>query len=315
MADSSTKSSSSIAKLAEPFICGGSAATMASCVIHPIDLAKVRLQLHGQMHPTAPKPSFPALLSEMVRKDGVGSIYKGIDAAIGRQMVYGTARIGLHRAISDRMLEWNEGKPISFGLKAASGMLSGSIAVCIGTPFDIALVRLQADSMSPVDQRRNYKHVGDALVRTAKEEGFGALYKGLFPNILRGMSMNVGMMACYDQAKEMVAKATGDEMKNGPNIKTKIGSALIAGFTAAAFSLPFDLIKSRLMNQTPDSVTKKLPYSGVLDCAKKIMMKEGPLGFWGGFTAYYGRCAPHSMIILLSIETITSAYRNVTGQA
>jgi len=315
MANSTAKSSSSIAKTVEPFVCGGSAATMASCVIHPIDLAKVRLQLHGQMNPTAPKPSFPALLSDMVQKEGVGSIYKGVDAAIGRQMVYGTARIGLHRAISDRMVEWNNGKNISFGLKAASGMASGSIAVCIGTPFDIALVRLQADSMSPVDQRRNYKNVFDALVRTAKEEGFGALYKGLGPNILRGMSMNVGMMACYDQAKEVVAGITGDDMKNGPNLQTKIGSSLIAGFTAAAFSLPFDLIKSRLMNQTHDSVTKELPYKGVLDCAKKILAKEGPLGFWGGFTAYYGRCAPHSMIILLSIESITSSYRSLTGQA
>ena len=30
-----------IAKTAEPFVCGGSAATFASVVIHPIDLAKV----------------------------------------------------------------------------------------------------------------------------------------------------------------------------------------------------------------------------------------------------------------------------------
>ena len=27
--------------MAEPFACGGSAATFASCVIHPMDLAKV----------------------------------------------------------------------------------------------------------------------------------------------------------------------------------------------------------------------------------------------------------------------------------
>eukprot|EP00957_Ditylum_brightwellii_P082028 6237502-Ditylum_brightwellii.AAC.1 len=40
-------------------------------------------------------------------------------------------------------------------------MASGSIAVCIGTPFDIALVRLQADSMAPVEERRNYKNVFD----------------------------------------------------------------------------------------------------------------------------------------------------------
>jgi Mitochondrial carrier protein len=34
--------SGSFAKAAEPFVCGGGAASFASCVIHPIDLAKVR---------------------------------------------------------------------------------------------------------------------------------------------------------------------------------------------------------------------------------------------------------------------------------
>ena len=52
-----------------------------------------------------------------------------------------------------------------------------------------------------------------------------------------------------------------------------------------------------------------MPYKGVVDCAGGILRKEGPLAFWTGFTAYYGRCAPHAMIILLSIESITSAYR------
>ena len=81
------------------------------------------------------------------------------------------------------------------------------------------------------------------------------------------------------------------------------------GFTAALFSLPFDLIKSRLMAMKPDPDTGKMPYRGVMDCAAKIMQKEGPIGFFNGFTAYYGRCAPHAMIILLSIESITSMYR------
>ena len=33
-------------KAAEPFVCGGSAATFASIVIHPIDLAKVSLNIN-----------------------------------------------------------------------------------------------------------------------------------------------------------------------------------------------------------------------------------------------------------------------------
>ena len=133
---SQTMPETSIAKLAEPFVCGGSAATFASVIIHPMDLAKVRMQLYGQMNPGKPVPSFPEILSKMIKSDGVSSVYKGVDAAIGRQLVYGTARIGLHRAISDKLKEANEGKPISFLMKTLSGMASGSIAVCIGTPCE-----------------------------------------------------------------------------------------------------------------------------------------------------------------------------------
>jgi hypothetical protein len=38
-----TKKTSGLSKTLEPFACGGLAATFASIVIHPIDLAKVRL--------------------------------------------------------------------------------------------------------------------------------------------------------------------------------------------------------------------------------------------------------------------------------
>lgn len=46
----------------------------------------------------------------------------------------------------------------------------------IGTPMDVALVRMQSDSMKPEKERRNYRHVIDALRRVAAEEGFGSLY-------------------------------------------------------------------------------------------------------------------------------------------
>jgi solute carrier family 25 (mitochondrial oxoglutarate transporter), member 11 len=300
---------SKLAKRLEPFVCGGSAATLASVVIHPIDLAKVRMQLYGQMNPGKPIPSFPSVIQKIVKHDGVLAIYKGVDAAIGRQMVYGTARIGLHRTFSDKLVEINDGNPISFFQKTLSGMLSGSIAVCIGTPFDIALVRLQSDGMAAPEDRRNYKNVFDALIRTTKEEGVGALYKGILPNVMRGMSMNVGMLACYDQAKEVVATLLKDPMVGGPSIPTQIGASAIAGFTAALFSLPFDLMKSRLMAMKPDPSTGLMPYKGVIDCAVQVAKKEGALGFFGGFTAYYGRCAPHAMIILLSVESITNMYK------
>lgn len=49
--------------------------------------------------------------------------------------------------------------------------------------------------------RRGYKHVGDALLRIFREEGFNSLFRGIEPNICRAMAMNVGMMATYDQVR------------------------------------------------------------------------------------------------------------------
>jgi solute carrier family 25 oxoglutarate transporter 11 len=190
----------SLASTLEPFVCGGLAACLASSCIHPIDLVKVRLQLFATMNPPGtPKPSPVTMIQTMISKEGFQSIYAGLSAALMRQAVYGTARIGLHRSFSDYLAKANEGKPLSFAVKAGSGMLSGAIAVCIGTPFDVALVRMQADSMRPVETRRNYTNVFNALMRITKEEGLIKLYSGLAPNVLRGMSMNVGMMSCYDQ--------------------------------------------------------------------------------------------------------------------
>jgi hypothetical protein len=65
----------------------------------------------------------------------------------------------------------------------------------------IKKVRMQADSMKDAASRRGYKNVFDALIRVFKEEGFANLYSGLSSNILRGMSVNAGMLACYDQVR------------------------------------------------------------------------------------------------------------------
>lgn len=73
-------------------------------------------------------------------------------------------------------VQMNDGKEIPFWMKTLSGMSSGAIAVTIGTPMDVALVRMQSDSMKPKEQRRNYRHVIDALRRVAAEEGLGSLY-------------------------------------------------------------------------------------------------------------------------------------------
>jgi len=297
----------SFAESAQPFVCAGTAACFASFAIHPIDLAKVRLQLFSTLNPGVPKPNFMNIIFTLVKEEGVKAAYAGLSASLMRQAIYGTARIGLHDTFSVSLKEKYQGS-VPFYMKTLSGMLSGAIAVCIGTPFDVSLVRMQADSMKPAEERRNYKNVFDALARIYQTEGMKNLYAGLAPNILRGMAMNVGMLACNDQAKELVSKYITEDNPNKPKFSTQVLSAAIAGFSAAFLSLPFDMLKSRLQDMKPTK-TGKMPYSGLTDCAIQIFKREGVTAFWTGFGAYYGRCAPHAMIILLVKEQVTNVYK------
>ncbi|RYH06978.1 hypothetical protein EON65_42250 [archaeon] len=68
---------STVVKSLEPFVVGGSSAMLASSCIHPIDLAKVRLQLFATVNPGKPKPSFLAIIRSMIHSEGFFSIYSG----------------------------------------------------------------------------------------------------------------------------------------------------------------------------------------------------------------------------------------------
>lgn len=66
---------------------------------------------------------------------------------------------------------------------------------------------MQADSMLPVEERRNYKNVVDAFTRIVKDEGVTSLWKGAVPTMTRAVSLNVAMLVTYDECKERITKA------------------------------------------------------------------------------------------------------------
>lgn len=231
-----------------------------------------------------------------------------LSASIMRQAVYGTARLGLHREFSDYIKHnYNNGQNVTALQSAGSAMLAGALASIIGTPFDVSLVRMQADGMKPAAERRGYKNVFDALFRISKEEGITKLWRGFEPTAFRAVAMNVGMMASYDQAKQAITKVNGD------NISTSLMSSAVSGLCASFTSLPFDMMKTRLQNMKPDPTTGQMPYKNVLDCGFKIARQEGVLTFWRGFSAYYARTAPHAMIILIVLEQFNKAYSEFFG--
>lgn len=54
------------------------------------------------------------------------------------------------------------------------------------------MVRMQSDARLPAAERLGYKHIGDALVRIAKEEGVRTYWRGATPTGTRGCIARTG---------------------------------------------------------------------------------------------------------------------------
>ena len=76
----------------------------------------------------------------------------------------------------------------------------------VGTPAEVALIRMTSDGNLPAEVRRNYKNAFDALFRISKEEGIFTLWRGAIPTMGRAMVVNAAQLASYSQAKQFLLK-------------------------------------------------------------------------------------------------------------
>ena len=102
------------------------------------------------------------MAKNIYRKEGWRALYAGLSAGLLRQASYATVRLGAFRAFSDA-LKTPDRKNTMFESAVAS-LAAGALGATIGNPADLSLVRMQADKMLAPELRRNYRHVGDALV-------------------------------------------------------------------------------------------------------------------------------------------------------
>ncbi|EHK98958.1 putative mitochondrial 2-oxoglutarate/malate carrier protein [Glarea lozoyensis 74030] len=183
-------------RAALPFINGGAAGMVATTVIQPIDMIKVRLQLAGEGVKTGPKPSPLSVTREIIAAGKVMDLYTGLSAGLLRQAVYTTARLGFFDTFMKKLTvrAKEKGTQIGFAERAAAGLSAGGLAAMIGNPADLALIRMQSDGLKPLAERKNYTSVIHALQSIAKSEGVGALWAGAAPTVVRAMALNFGQM-------------------------------------------------------------------------------------------------------------------------
>lgn len=287
---------------AKPFVTGSFSGMFATCCIQPMDMIKVRIQL-GAAEGGATSPI--VIAQQMIKNEGFLAMYAGLGAGLTRQVVYTGARLGLFDIFTEKSKDKAYDSVPGFAKKSICALSAGGIAAIAGNPADLALIRMQADSMLPAEQRRNYRGVFHALGSIASGEGAAGLFKGWAPTCTRAMALNFGMLAFNAQGKEILKGA------GAPEPVQILGASAIAGFFASFFSLPFDFVKTQIQKMKPDPVTGEMPFKGPVDCAMKQVQMGGITRLWAGFPTFYFRIAPHAMITLIAQDQIKKIWKSV----
>lgn len=293
------------------FAFSGFASCCGELATVPIDVVKVRMQLSGELGTGSRYRSSLQAFPTIVREEGFGALYKGVQPALLRQATYGSLRIGMYEPIKSF---WSRVLPSSDGTttvahKLLSGIMCGGAAAAVCNPTDVAKIRMQADGM----ERRadgshappRYRNVIHALSTIAREEGMRGLWKGVSPTVQRAAVVAAVELASYDECKSLLVEFTG---LPASAIPVHLGASLMAGFLCTVASSPLDVIKSRVMNQPVDAHGRGVRYSSTLDCLRKSVQAEGTLSLWKGFWPNFARLGPHCVVTFLVIEQLRNTF-------
>lgn len=263
------------------FVQGSIGAMVGGAAAHPLDLIKVRLQLQGQGGAQGAKLGMMQMGASIFRSQGPLGLLKGVDASMARQLVYSGTRFGMYDLFKG--LAGEKDGPLSMLTKVVCAAGAGAIGAFAGNPGDLAMVRMQADGKLPVEERRGYKNIFDAVAKIARTEGVPSMWRtGVIPNMNRATIITVGQLAAYDQCKELLISYGATE-----GIPTHFSASFMAAFIASVLSNPVDVAKTRLMNQKGKA--GEVMYKGTIDCVSSIVRSEGPLALYKGFGATFAR--------------------------
>ena len=134
----------------------------------------------------------------------------------------------------------------------------------------------------------------------AREEGAGALWKGLGPGLQRQVIYGGLRIGLYEPVKHAVMNFSG----SGDGLGVKIAAGLLSGAMGIAVASPTDLVKVRMQaeGRLPPGVPKKYP--SAFSAYSIIVRQEGVAALWTGLGPNIARNALINAAELASYDAI-----------
>jgi solute carrier family 25 citrate transporter 1 len=242
-------------------------------------------------------------------RDVLGGWYSSFNSGSGGSMVAATAGGGGGAATTTTA----HPPQVTF----LAGLLSGlTEAILVVTPAEVCKIRMQSQYHSLMDPTQKthmkYKNVVQTAALVVKEEGLGALYKGVVPTMLRqGCNQAVNFTAYNWSKKKVLAwkkeRAAAEGRTTGDVTLDHWQSLLLGGLSGGMGPMvnnPLDVVKTRMQKQVIREGTEP-KYKSLMQSCVVIAKEEGTLALWKGITPRLMRIMPGQAITFMTYEAVS----------
>merc|ERR1719359_965607 len=179
-------------------LAGGTAGALANVVCYPFDFARTRLASDlskgkGQFNGIAD------CITKTVQQGGLTGLYRGSAVTVAGVFVYRGGQLGLFAQVQDMNPYKHDKGPIGIVAAFVAATVARTITTPFNYPFDTVRRRMMLDSEKPAAERL-YSSGVNCFFAVMKKEGFGGMYKGLIPELVRGLGGPM-VLTAYDRIK------------------------------------------------------------------------------------------------------------------
>jgi len=282
------------------FMAGGIAAAISKTAVAPIERVKLLLQVQAASKQIKADQVYKGMIDCFVRipkEQGVLAFWRGNLANVIRYF----PTQALNFAFKDKYKQIFLGgvdKRTQFWRfflgNLASGGAAGATSLCFVYPLDFARTRLAAD-IGKGPEQREFKGLGDCLVKISKADGIAGLYRGFGVSVQGIIIYRAAFFGFYDTAKGMLP----DPKAAGFFLSWAIAQTVTT--ISGIISYPFDTVRRRMMMQSGRKGAD-IMYSGTIDCWKKIAKNEGGAAFFKGAFSNVLRGTGGALVLVLYDE-------------
>ncbi|KAM9315226.1 mitochondrial adenyl nucleotide antiporter SLC25A24 isoform 1-T4 [Pholidichthys leucotaenia] len=177
-----------------------------------------------------------------------------------------------------------------------AGAMAGSVSRSGTAPLDRLKVfrQVHGSSLFKGNVLSSFQHM-------VKEGGVRSLWRGNGINVLKIAPETAIKFTAYEQIKNVIR---GHNETRNLRVHERFVAGSLAGATAQTAIYPMEVLKTRL------TLRKTGQYSGIADCAKQILQREGVMAFYKGYVPNMLGIVPYAGIDLAVYETLKFSWLN-----